>query len=65
MAVHTGHIPPHPLFEEANPALDLDASPFYINTALADWKDAERPRAAGISSFGIGGPSSCRLPKSR
>ena len=55
MAVHTGHIPPHPLFEEANPALDLDASPFYINTALADWKDAERPRAAGISSFGIGG----------
>lgn len=55
MAVHTGHIPPHPLFEEANPALDLDASPFYINTTLADWKDAERPRAAGISSFGIGG----------
>ncbi|WP_448339999.1 SDR family NAD(P)-dependent oxidoreductase [Desulfovibrio piger] len=55
MAVHTGHIPPHPLFEEANPALDLDASPFYINTALADWKDAGRPRAAGISSFGIGG----------
>ena len=55
MAVHTGHIPPHPLFEEANPALDLDSSPFYINTALADWKDAGRPRAAGISSFGIGG----------
>ena len=55
MAVYTGHIPPHPLFEEANPALDLDASPFYINTALADWKDAGRPRAAGISSFGIGG----------
>ena len=55
MAVHTGQIPPHPLFEKANPAVDLDDSSFYINTVLAGWKEREKPRAAGISSFGIGG----------
>ena len=55
MAVKTGVIPPNPLFTEANPAISLKESPFYINTEPARWKDSSAPRAAGVSSFGIGG----------
>ena len=55
MAVHEGKIPPHPLFTEANPAIALDASPFYINTELKEWRPEGSLRFAGISSFGIGG----------
>ena len=55
MAVKTGVIPPNPLFTEANPAISLQDSPFYINTGLTGWKDSSAPRAAGVSSFGIGG----------
>ena len=66
MAVHTGTLPPHPLFHEANSAVDLENSPFYINTDLCPWKDQKKPRAAGISSFGIGGSNAhvviCQAP---
>ena len=52
MAVHTGVLPPHPLFSSPNPEIHLNDSPFYINTDLRPW---EGPRIAGVSSFGIGG----------
>ncbi|MCF6524681.1 type I polyketide synthase [Streptomyces sp. JJ36] len=40
----------------ANPALELDSSPFTVNTALRPWpRRAGAPRRAGVSSFGIGG----------
>ena len=42
-------------FEKANPELDLDNSPFFVNTALSEWKHGRTPRRAGVSSFGIGG----------
>ncbi|PEP99058.1 polyketide synthase, partial [Bacillus wiedmannii] len=37
-----------------NPEIDLDNSPFYINTELAEWS-GNYPRRAGVSSFGMGG----------
>src|SRR5262249_33952596 len=40
-------------FESPNPQLELDRSPFYINTQTTAWK--QTPRLAGVSSFGIGG----------
>ncbi|MBD1227090.1 SDR family NAD(P)-dependent oxidoreductase [Xenorhabdus griffiniae] len=49
---------------ELNPNIDFDASPFYVQRELADWKrpllgdkqePSEHPRTAGISSFGAGG----------
>jgi amino acid adenylation domain-containing protein len=55
MAVHTGKIPPHPLFDAPNPAVNFPDSPFYINTEMKEWNIAGPFRAAGISSFGIGG----------
>ncbi|KIG11705.1 Malonyl CoA-acyl carrier protein transacylase [Enhygromyxa salina] len=41
-------------FEQPNPEINFDASPFYVNTETRDWV-AEGPRRAGVSSFGIGG----------
>ncbi|KTD11896.1 Polyketide synthase module [Legionella gratiana] len=48
-------IPPLIHFDEANPDLSLDESPFYINTDLMNWKQNPSKRFAGVSSFGIGG----------
>ena len=48
-------LPPSLNFNRPNPQLDLENSPFYVNTRLADWKECSFPRRAGISSFGVGG----------
>ncbi|MGW7688463.1 SDR family oxidoreductase [Streptomyces asiaticus] len=48
-------IPPTPRWERANPGLELDSSPFYVNTGLRAWPRTNTPRRAGVSSFGIGG----------
>jgi amino acid adenylation domain-containing protein len=48
-------VPPSLHFEQPNPALDLDNSPFYINKHLSLWKSDNGARRAGVSSFGIGG----------
>ncbi|MFY2558159.1 type I polyketide synthase [Corallococcus terminator] len=43
-------------FETPNPNIPWDDSPFYVNTALREWKaSAHGPRRAGVSSFGMGG----------
>jgi phthiocerol/phenolphthiocerol synthesis type-I polyketide synthase E len=48
-------LPPSLYFEQPNPQIDFSSSPFYVNTALIDWKVNGAPRRAGVSSFGIGG----------
>lgn len=48
-------IPPSLNFQQPNPKLNLDTSPFYVNTALSEWKATKTPRRAGVSSFGLGG----------
>lgn len=48
-------IPPSLLFENPNPKINFEDSPFYINTSIAEWKSGQTPRRAGVSSFGIGG----------
>jgi acyl transferase domain-containing protein len=48
-------IPPTLFFETPNPELDLENSPFYVNTKLMEWKSSGAPLRAGVSSFGIGG----------
>lgn len=48
-------------FEQANPRLKVDGSPFYLIDKLSVWpapnpKDGQQlPRRAGVSSFGFGG----------
>ena len=46
---------PHLHFNSPNPKLDLENSPFYVNTELTPWETNGNPRRAGVSSFGIGG----------
>jgi acyl transferase domain-containing protein/aryl carrier-like protein len=48
-------IPPTLHFESPNPKLDLENSPFYVNTTLLEWKNDNGPLRAGVSAFGIGG----------
>jgi|GEM_PF-516325 len=47
-------IPPSLHFEQPNPQIDFENSPFYVNTQLAEWKANGYPRRAGVSSFGFG-----------
>lgn len=48
-------LPPSLNFQQANPAIDFAASPFYVNTELVAWETGRQPRRAGISSLGVGG----------
>ncbi len=48
-------LPPSLHFVKPNPRLDLENSPFYVNTKLKEWKNSDYPLRAGVSSFGMGG----------
>lgn len=52
-----GHrqLPPQLEYEQPNPEIDLQQSPFYVNTSLKPWPQAQVPRRAGLNSFGLGG----------
>ncbi|GAB3929089.1 polyketide synthase [Larkinella terrae] len=54
LALHHRLIPPSLGFSKPNPHIDFATSPFYVNTALTEWK-SDQPRRAGVSSFGVGG----------
>jgi acyl transferase domain-containing protein/acyl carrier protein len=55
LMLHHKMIPPSLNFQTPNPQLDLDSSPFFVNTKLRPWEPGETPRRAGVSSFGLGG----------
>ncbi len=56
LALHHKKLPPTASFQEINPKLQIDDSPFYIVNELADWQAPEgHPRRANVSSFGFGG----------
>ena len=55
LSLYNKVIPPSLHFEKPNPELNLEESPFYVNTDLKKWSANGKPRRAGISSFGIGG----------
>jgi len=48
-------IPPANGFENPNPNINLESSPFYVSNKLTEWKPGAHPRRAGVSSFGVGG----------
>lgn len=54
-AVETGLIPPSLHFEQPNPNIPFERTPFYVNASLAPWPERGGPRRAAVSSFGIGG----------
>ncbi|MHC5747097.1 MAG: type I polyketide synthase, partial [Nostoc sp.] len=55
LALKYKQIPPSLHFQQPNPQIDFDNSPFYVNTTHSEWKANGTPRRAGVSSFGIGG----------
>ena len=55
MALRDGVLPPSLNFRTANPQIDFEASPFYVNTSSREWPRRGGPRRAGVSSFGLGG----------
>jgi amino acid adenylation domain-containing protein len=54
-ALHHGQLPPALHYNSPNPNIDLQNSPFYVNTSLRDWPRGDTPRRAGVSAFGVGG----------
>lgn len=55
MSLKYGKLAPSLHFKTPNPAINFQASPFYVNTSLRDWERGSSPLRAGVSSFGLGG----------
>jgi polyketide-type polyunsaturated fatty acid synthase PfaA len=57
LALYHKVLPPTINVTKPNPKLDIEASPFYLNTETRPWMRTagEPPRLAGVSSFGFGG----------
>ncbi|MFD0751103.1 amino acid adenylation domain-containing protein [Mucilaginibacter calamicampi] len=52
LALQYKQIPPSINYKKANPHIDFESSPFYVNTTLTGWQSNQ---TAGVSSFGVGG----------
>jgi acyl transferase domain-containing protein len=57
LAVHHKVLPPTIKVDRPHPDLDLEGSPFYLNTTARPWihPAGGAPRRAAVSSFGFGG----------
>ena len=56
MALHHKVLPPTIKVDRPNPKLEIEKSPFYLNTQRRPWiRDNQHPRRASVSSFGFGG----------
>ncbi len=56
LALRQGVLPPTIKVKRPSPTLEIAGSPFYLNTQARPWVHApDRPRRAGLSSFGFGG----------
>jgi acyl transferase domain-containing protein len=57
LALHHKILPPTLNVANPNPKLDIENSPFYLNTQTRPWIQSSdgTPRRAGVSAFGFGG----------
>jgi len=57
LALHHKLLPPTINVTKPNPKLNIETSPFYLNTEARPWLrvEGEAPRRAGVSAFGFGG----------
>ncbi|WGV26161.1 type I polyketide synthase [Halotia branconii] len=56
LALHHKVLPPTINITKPHPKLNIDSSPFYLNTETRPWISSnDQPRRAGVSSFGFGG----------
>ncbi|SDM43073.1 type I polyketide synthase [Allokutzneria albata] len=56
LALHHRVLPPTIKVDAPNPGLEIERSPFYLNTVARPWvRGGDHPRRASVSSFGFGG----------
>jgi acyl transferase domain-containing protein len=55
LALEHGVIPPSLHFEEPNPLIKFEQTPFYVNTRAVEWAGDGGPRRGGVNAFGLGG----------
>ncbi len=57
LSLHNELLPATLHFEKPSPKLNLENSPFFVNSKLTEWKRKadDSPRRAGVSAFGVGG----------
>ncbi|MGB6031423.1 MAG: SDR family NAD(P)-dependent oxidoreductase, partial [Bacteroidota bacterium] len=56
LAIQNKTLPPTASFQEINPKLQLEESPFYVLDQAREWHaKKEHPRRANVSAFGFGG----------
>lgn len=55
LSLQNEEIPPLLHFKELNPYIKIKNTPIKIPTSFQKWLKSEKPRLAGISSFGFGG----------
>ncbi|NEO77944.1 beta-ketoacyl synthase N-terminal-like domain-containing protein [Moorena sp. SIO4G3] len=55
LSLQHGEIPPNLHLKELNPYIRIKNTPLSIPTELQKWPAGEKPRLAGVSSFGFGG----------
>ncbi|PID43654.1 MAG: hypothetical protein CSA52_02805 [Gammaproteobacteria bacterium] len=56
LSLHHREIPPTIHYDTPNPVMDIESSPFFINTETIPWETPlDIPRRAGVSCLGIGG----------
>ncbi|HEY2735671.1 MAG TPA: SDR family NAD(P)-dependent oxidoreductase, partial [Polyangiales bacterium] len=48
-------LPPTLNYERANPQIEFEKTPFFVNDRLQPWAAGETPRRAGVNSLGVGG----------
>ncbi len=57
MSLYHKVLPPTLHCETVNPKLEIEKTPFYLNTETRPWIHGEKefPRRAGVNAFGFGG----------
>lgn len=54
LSIQSNMVPPTLFFQQANPKLELEKTPFFINNTAIPWPGPS-PRRAAVSSLGVGG----------
>lgn len=55
LALKHQEIPPSLGYEQPNPSIDFESSPFLVNHTHGAWVSHKGPRRAGVNSLGVGG----------
>lgn len=55
LALEHAEIPASLHFQEPNPAIDFDSSPFFVNSTRSAWRSGPTRRRAAVNALGAGG----------